>query len=335
MTTFYVSYQQMSDTLFELFSAHGFSPNKAKSLSEVFTENSACGVISHGLNRVPLFVEFLQSALISRDAEAQCVESFSSIERWDGQNGPGILNAISCTNRAIELAKAHGMGMIALKNTNHWMRGGYYAWHAAKQNCISIMFTNTKPNMPAWGGKELRIGNNPFVISLPHKETPILLDMAMSQFSYGKMESFAKQEQTLPVEGGWNTSGKLSKNPQAIIDSQQSLPIGYWKGSALAIVLDMLATVLSGGQSTYKLGQKPEETGVSQVYICIDNNKISSSHLHAQLLEEIIEFTHSATPKTGEKGCFYPGEQSFLRKKESLQHGIAVDKTIWDKVLQL
>ncbi|WP_395343595.1 3-dehydro-L-gulonate 2-dehydrogenase [Ningiella sp. W23] len=335
MTTLRISPTDMLDTLTKLFVDRGYQQSEAAKLSEVFTENSCCGVQSHGINRVPLFIEFLDKDLVDIKSKASCVEAFGGIERWDGKQGAGILNALAATNRAIVLAKQHAMGMVALRNTNHWMRGGYYAWRAAQQGCIAIMFTNTKPNMPAWGGKELRIGNNPFVISIPNGDSPILLDMAMSQFSFGKMESYAQNNEQLPVEGGWDKTGALSKHPQDILETQQSLPIGYWKGSALAMVLDMLATLLCAGQSTYRLGQAPEETGVSQVFICIDQSQVANSDLHTQLLNEIISFTQSATEIEEGKRPRYPGEQSFACKKDSLKNGIPVDSEVWNTVLHL
>jgi 3-dehydro-L-gulonate 2-dehydrogenase len=335
MDTILISKTHMLETLVNLFCSFGFSSNKALVLSEVFTENSLCGVQSHGINRVPLFIDFIQSKLVDINAEATLVDTLGNIERWDGNNGPGIINAIHCTNQAISLAKTHGMGMVALRNTNHWMRGAYYAWHATQQNCLSIMFTNTKPNMPAWGGTELRIGNNPLVIAIPNENAPILLDMAMSQFSFGKMENYQMQNEDLPVNGGWDENGKLTKKPKEVLKTEQSLPMGYWKGSALSIVLDMLATVLSAGKSTYKLGLKSEETGVSQVFICISKDAFPDSEIHSQLLNEIIRYTLDSRLMKDSSSIYYPGEQSAARKRVNLKNGIPVNVNIWNKVLNL
>ncbi|NNE77511.1 MAG: 2,3-diketo-L-gulonate reductase, partial [Pricia sp.] len=141
-----ITSHQMRDTLDTLFTKYGFSEKKATLLSKTYTETTLDGVNSHGINRVPLFIQYVERGLVQIDKEAQKVESFGSIERWDGNLGPGIINAIKCTDRAIELAKENGMGMVALRNTNHWMRGGTYGWRAADNGCISILFTNTQPN---------------------------------------------------------------------------------------------------------------------------------------------------------------------------------------------
>src|SRR5690606_5503333 len=121
-----------------------------------------------------------------------------SIERWDGHVGPGIVNAAKCTDRAIELAKRNGMGLVALRNTNHWMRGGTYAKQAADANCISILFTDTQPNMPPWGGKESRIGNDAVILSIPMQDAQIVVDMAMSQFAFGMINDYELKGVKLP-----------------------------------------------------------------------------------------------------------------------------------------
>lgn len=335
METVYISKKDMEGILYEVFKKHNFTQEKAILLSEVFTENSLSGVTSHGINRVPLFIEYIQQNLVDKKSEANKTESLGSIERWNGNNGPGIINAIKCTNRAIELAKSNGLGLVALKNTNHWMRGGYYGWQAAEKDCISLLFTNTKPNMPAWGGKELKLGNNPFIISIPRKEGHIVLDMAISQFSFGKINEYKLKGEDLPFEGGWNNENNLTRNPEDILKSERSLPIGFWKGSALSMVLDMLATILSAGNSTYKLGLDEYETGVSQIFICIHQKTFNDKNLQESLLNEIIDFTHQSTPvKPGEK-TYYPGERSLKTRTKNLKEGIPVNKSIWNKVLEL
>ncbi len=330
-----ISQKNMIETLETLFKHYHFTADKAKRLAEVFTENSLCGVASHGVNRVVQFIDFVEKKLVQKDAEAQHINSFGAIERWDGNGAPGITNAITCTDRAITLAKTHGMGIVALKNTNHWLRGGYYGWQAAKADCISILFTNTKPNMPAWGGQELRLGNNPFIIAIPRKKGHVVLDMAVSQYSFGKINDYKLKGEQLPYDGGWDTNGQLTKDPNAILETERSLPMGLWKGSALSIVLDMLATVLSGGKSTYQLGLAPYETGVSQVFICLHQPRLGDSDLHERLLNEIIDFTHSATPVAKDSKTYYPGERTALIRHKNLKEGIPIHTSVWQSILNL
>lgn len=330
-----ITSSHMRETLETLFTKYGFSKEKAALLSKTYTETTTDGVNSHGINRVPLFIEYIERGLIEIDAEAQNVESFGSIERWDGKLGPGIVNAVKCTDRAIALAKKHGMGLVALRNTNHWMRGGTYGWRAADNGCISILFTNTQPNMPPWGGKHSRLGNNPFIVSIPRKEGHVVLDMAISQFAFGKINDYRLRGKKLPYPGGWDDNDVLSDDPVKILGNERGLPIGYWKGSALSMILDMLATILSAGNSTSKIVSRDYEIGLSQVFICISPELFNDSQLQEKLLKEIIDYTHDVEPMhTGGK-TYYPGERTLLTRAKNLKEGIPVSQEVWDKVLEL
>ena len=147
--------------------------------------------------------DFLLGAMVRNEsvdpsAQPRVVARFGAMERWDGQRGTGNLNAHAAMSRAIALSREHGIGCVAMCNTNHWMRGGTYGWQAAEAGMIGICWTNTMPNLPPWGGAERAIGNNPLVIAVPRAKGPVVLDMAMSQFSYGTLESYRKRGEQLP-----------------------------------------------------------------------------------------------------------------------------------------
>ena len=330
-----IPFDEMQEVLFKLLIKNKFTEKKARFIAKIYTENTLDGVNSHGINRVPLFVEYVKNGSVKIDQEAEVVETFGTIERWNGNLGPGIINATKCTDRAIDLAKQHGMGLVALRNTNHWMRGGTYGWQAANAGCISILFTNTQPNMPPWGGKDSRTGNNPFIVAIPRKEGHVVLDMAVSQFAFGKINDYKIRKKKLPFPGGWDLNDELSNDPEKITQKERGLPIGYWKGSALSMVLDMLVTILSAGDSTYRIGKKEYEYGISQVFICIYPEVFGDKDLQDKLLEEIIDYTHNVEPmKPGDK-TYYPGEGTLQKRTRNLKEGIPVSEEVWEKVLAL
>lgn len=322
-----ISYSILFTELERVLLKFGFTADKAKKCAEIFCNNSRDGVYSHGLNRFPVFIDYIKKGYIDINAEPTLVNSFGVIEQWDGNLGPGVLNATASMQRAIELAKTNGMGCVALKNTNHWMRGGYYGWQAAEANCIGINFTNTIGIMPPWGAKEALIGNNPLIISVPNKNGHIVLDMAMSQFSYGKLQEYELKEKELPFFGGYDHNDKLSKNPKAIRETQRPLPAGMWKGSGLALMLDLLATILSGGQSTADITESKQEKGVSQVYICIDMDLYPQAN---DIASKILKYT-----KHTNDAVRYPGEQTLKIRQENIQNGIPVEESMWELVKNL
>ncbi len=309
-----------------------FTEEKAKILAATFAENSRDGVYTHGLNRFPTFIEYVKEGLVKKDAEPVKENAFGALEQWNGNLGPGILNARFCMDRAITLANENGIGCVAIKNTNHWMRAGTYGWQAAEAGMIGICFSNTIANLPPWGGLDPRLGNNPLVIAVPRAEGHVVLDMAISQYSVGKLNLYKSNQQKLPLPGGYDKDGNLSYDASEILESQRLLPVGFWKGSGLSLVLDLLATVLSQGNSTAKITASENESGVSQVFICI---KSGIDDQYAYLVEEIITYAKSSRLVKDERSILYPGENSLLTRKKSMEDGVWVDKGVWEKVLNM
>ncbi|MDB5158871.1 MAG: 3-dehydro-L-gulonate 2-dehydrogenase [Mucilaginibacter sp.] len=306
-----------------------FSEDKADVCAQVFAENSRDGVYTHGLNRFPTFVRYIKEGVIKAQNEPTLVNDFGAMEQWDGNLGAGIINALFCMDRAISLAKENGIGCVAIRNTNHWMRGGTYAWQAAEAGYIGINFTNTIANVAPWGGTTPTLGNNPLVISVPRKDGHVVLDMAISQFSIGKILQYQNYGEQLPVPGGYDENGKLSTDPTVILESKRVLPVGFWKGSGLIMVLDLLATVLSQGRSTKQITDQAMETGVSQVFIAI---KPQSGQQTDDLIEEIINFTKSSQLADADKPVSYPGENTLRTRERNLKEGVLIDEKIWEEV---
>jgi 3-dehydro-L-gulonate 2-dehydrogenase len=310
----------------------GFSAERAELCARIFAENSLDGVASHGLGMFPLFVCDIQEGRVDLRAEPEKAAALGAWEQWDGNSGPGPINATICTERAMQLARENGMGCVALRRTNHWMRGGTYGWQAANAGFIFIGWTNTLPLMPPWGGSESRLGNNPLVLALPRHGGPVVLDFAMSQFSMGRLGTFKRRNEMLPVPGGYDAEGNLTQDPSAI---ERALPAGCWKGAGLALVLDLTAAVLSDGLTTVQIGRQGHNYDVSQVFIAFDMAKAGEPGHIAQLVEETLEDLHATPPVSGEAGIRYPGERALETRKENLEKGIPVDETLWKQVLEM
>jgi 3-dehydro-L-gulonate 2-dehydrogenase len=322
-----IPFQELKAEFNRILLKLSFPVATADSCASIFAANSRDGVYSHGLNRFPVFVKHVQKGLIKADALPALLETNGAIERWDGNFAPGMSNAAHCMNRAVELSKINGIGCVAIKNTNHWMRGGTYGWLAADAGCIGICFTNATANMPAWGGKDPVLGNNPLVIAIPREGGHVVLDMAMSQFSYGKMQEYELKNEQLPFPGGYDEQGNLSSDPAVIRNTKLALPIGFWKGSGLALVLDLLVVALSGGDGTSRITGRVDETGVSQCFICIHR-----SDLHAALIGEVLAYTkNSASYKPGDQ-VTYPGERTLQTRLENEENGIPVNEEIWKQL---
>lgn len=332
-----IKYDDMINEFKRILIKKGFNEEDAHLSAKLFTENSVDGVYSHGVNRFPRVIDYIDKGYIKANAKAKKVDSHGCFERWDGNLAMGNINAKMCMDRAIELAREFGVGVVAIKNTNHWMRGGTYGWQAAEAGCIGMCWTNTMPNMPTWGAKDRRIGNNPFILSIPRSDgRHVVVDLAMSQFSYGKIEEYKLKGKELPVPGGFDTDGNISTDPVEIEKTWRVLPIGFWKGSGLSIALDLIAMVLSGGNSTSDIGREMEdEYGLSQVLIAIDQTKFNVPEMTDEMVSKVLDDIKDSIPEKPGSEIKYPGERVISTRKENLENGIPVEDLIWEKITSL
>ncbi|MFA7228828.1 MAG: 3-dehydro-L-gulonate 2-dehydrogenase [Melioribacteraceae bacterium] len=335
VSVLHISSEQMEKEFIRILRSRGFSNEKSETIARVFTENSLDGVYSHGVNRFSRFVKYVDEKCIDTDAEPEKKSCAGAIEQWDGNSGPGILNAIISTSRAMKIADEFGIGCVALANTNHWMRGGTYGWQAAKAGYAFIGWTNTTGNMPAWGAIDSRLGNNPLVIAVPYKKEAIVLDMAASQFSYGKMEAARNKNESLPLPGGYDKNGNLTTDPSAILETGRLLPMGYWKGSGMALLLDLLAAILAGGLSTHEITRYKYEHNLSQIFIAINILKLGKGSMISKTVNDIIDDFQNSLPASGSEKILYPGERVLRCREENSLNSIPVELNIWEEIISL
>jgi len=161
----------------------------------------------------------------------------------------------------------------------------------------------------------------------------VVVDIAMAQFSYGQMESTAMRGDQLPVPGGYDEQGNLTTDPKEIAKTWRVLPIGYWKGSSLSIVMDLIAAVLSGGRSTVGVGKLgSDEYGLSQMFIAMDATRIAGEDYLASAVKEVVDNVQGSSRVDDNQPVLYPGERSMTNRMNNLSQGIPVDDAVWAKI---
>jgi 3-dehydro-L-gulonate 2-dehydrogenase len=331
-----VSYDELYRVMRDRLAARGVDEEIARACAHNLADTSLCGIYSHGLNRFPRLIAMIEKGRIKPNSRPECVSSLGAFEVWDGKGGMGNTNAASAMAQAVKLAKKNGIGGIALRHTNHWQRGGTFGIQGASSGCAAICWTTTMPNMPVWGGKDRRIGNNPLVFCVPYGDSHVLFDGAMAQFSYDAIESARLAGRQLPVAGGYNERGEISSDPAAITRTWRVLPTGFWKGSSLSVLMDMMAAILSGGKAVHEIGGQgdtPEdEYNLNQVFIAID---VYANQGTAETVGRIIADLKASIPAEADGEIFYPGEKEQQIREENEKLGIPVDEGIWNTVKAL
>lgn len=334
-----LSFDEIKSEIRRVFIKYGMTEEKADICARIHTESTYDGIYSHGTNRVARFVEYIKKGWVNINAEPTLEKEFGAIKIFNGNMGPGILNALRGTDEAIELAKKFGIGMVGLRNTTHWMRGGTYGLYAADKGYIAILWTNTESCMPPWGGRECRLGNNPFIMAVPGpKGQPSLqLDMAISQYAYGKLQVTRLAGKKLPFPGGFDKDGNITDDPGAIEESMRILPIGYWKGSSFSFMLDVLGSVLTEGIGAADLDKKGMGScgGASQVIIIIDPKRTCKDGYIDEIITKATAYIKSSALSEHSTGIFAPGEDYVKFRKDHDVNGIFVDDSVWDEIKKL
>lgn len=332
-----IPYETIKETVCQAMINLGISEEKAGICAEIHTQSSRDGVESHGLNRVPRFAEYIQKGWINITGEPELMVRRGAVENYDGNLGIGIINALFCADRAVELAKEHGIGCVTLRNTTHWMRGGTYAWRIAEAGYLGMSWINTESCMPLWGSDEPSVGNNPFCVAIPREDGPVVLDMAMSQYAYGTLGVYRLAGKELPYPGGFDKEGNLTCDPGTIEESKRVLPVGYWKGSGMAIALDMAAALMAGGFSGTDMDEANNGscTGCCQIFIAYDPYLAGTKEEIQGMLNKRVAAADAAHPVKDGTTVTCPGERTLQTRIRSMTEGVQVDETVWAQIQSL
>ena len=312
------------------------SAEHAHHFAEIFAGNSLDGVYSHGMNRYARYLGDMKSGLCDASVmEAERVSGVGGLEVWDAHFGVGPIIAEQMANRAVGLAKEHGVACVALRNNSHWLRAGRYGLMMADAGMMGLCMTNTCMNLVAYGAKEPSTGNNPITIAIPRRAGSLVMDMAVSQYAFGKLEIMAQEGQMLDTECGYDVDGNLTNDPKKIVESMLMLPMALWKGSALSIMIDLMASMLSLGRTSLQIGKPDDgEKGMSQLFICMNPAAVVDMDKAEAQMEETIAFLDGLEPKAGMQGVHAPGENLERTRAKNRERGIPVTEATWQKILE-
>jgi LDH2 family malate/lactate/ureidoglycolate dehydrogenase len=245
--------EQLKDFSTKVFVYYGVPQADAEQAAEVLIASDLRGIDSHGVARLPVYVEMLAQGRINPRPQIRIVRDKFSVASIDADNGLGLVVGPKANEIAMAKAEKYGSGWVSVSNSSHFGIAGYYPLRALERGLIGWAMTNASRLVaPLWGAERM-LGTNPIAIAFPGlEEPPVVIDLATSAASYGKVE-IARRKKT-PVPSGWimDKNGQPTVNPDDLLEGGALLPlgseksIGGHKGYALAVMVDMLSGVLSG-----------------------------------------------------------------------------------------
>lgn len=312
------------------FRSAGVPELQARIVAEVLVEANLCGVDSHGIRMLPVFVTLIRNGKVNPQGQIKVIKETSVIAHLDADRILGPAVGVQAMRMAIEKAKNGGIGFVLARNSTHWGRPAYYPLLAAREGFIGICFVNTESNMPPWGAKEPRTGNNPIAISAPRTSgEPVVLDMAMSQAALFKVVMYNREGRKVPMNWGLDRQGEPTDDPAAILQSRRLLPMGQHKGSGLSLMIDIMTGILSGGKFCGELSEEakgqPLATGYSQAFVAIDIASFVPLEDFQRRVDELVAYVKSAAPAEGFSEIQIPGERTWRERARRGKEGVPVD----------
>jgi LDH2 family malate/lactate/ureidoglycolate dehydrogenase len=318
----------------------GVSKENAEISADVMIEANLCGVDSHGVRMLPGYITLIRNGKINPKGSIKVLKDTPVVAQLDGDLVLGSVIGVHSMNMATEKAKNSGIGFVIVRNSTHWGRPAYYPALAAKKGCIGICFTNTESNMPPWGGKEARLGNNPFCIGAPRASgDPVVLDMAMSQAAWGKIFMYQREGRKAPFGWGLDRQGNPTDDPEEIIKSKRILPMGQHKGAGLSFMIDLMTGILADGKFGEELVEEgkgqPWATAYTQAYIAIDIRYFTSLREFQTRVDGFISYVKSASCVEGFSEVNVPGERAWKEEARRIEDGIPIDNVTLDQLHSL
>lgn len=282
------------------------------------------GVPSHGVRMLPPLLAAIREQRITADPQTRLELDRGATCLFDGDRGPGRFVATRAMEHAIERARRFGVGLCLARHTSHWGRAHAYACQAAQAGFAGLCATNAIPVMLAWGSARPLLGNNPLAIAVPHAPDPVVLDIAMSQASYGKIGTYRREGKKVPPGWGLDAAGQPTDDPAAILANRRLLPMGDHKGAGLALMIELLTGALAGGMLSQEIAAADatgQDADSSKLFLAIDVGSLGERDGFARRVEAMLTYLRSADPAATIK---IPGERGWQTRARYLAEGIPI-----------
>ena len=346
-----VDVQHAIELITDIFKAKSCNDNEAKTIAERLAGSNLVGHDSHGIARVPRYVEWMEKGWVFPNLKPEIVIDSGAMGCLDAKQGFGQVAGEYAVDDGILRAKKHGVSVVGLRNSGHLGRIGDWAERAADADLISFHFVNVRGSLlvAPFGGSDRRGSTSPLAIGIPSKDKDhIILDMATSTVAEGKVMVAQKGGKQLPHGALIDSTGKLTTNPEAmygkIRDDEVPNPdmgtgaitaFGLHKGSGINFMMEMLGGALTGNGVCGALNEKERRkfsNGMLSIYIEV--KKMVDIDYFIKEVKSYAEFVRASKPSQNNDKVLIPGDKEISTKEERLKFGLPVPPLVWENIKQ-
>lgn len=320
-----VSPDRLTEFATAVYVTTGMPEEDARLAADTLVQADLWGHQSHGVMRLSWYTARLRAGVCSPVARPEIVTDAGGVALIDGRDAMGQVVAARVAAEAIRRAKAHGIGAVGVRNSNHFGTAMYFTLMAARGGCVGFLSTNASPSMAPWGGRQKIVGNNPWSWAAPAgKHAPMVLDIANTGVARGKI--YLARQKGVPIPEGWaiTADGKPTTDPAEAVTGI-ILPMAQHKGYAIAVIMDMLSGVLTGsafGTGVHGPYQKDHRSGAGHFMIALDIAAFQPLSEFNARMEEMIAGLKAVPLAQGFDEVLYPGELETRNDAENRRKGL-------------
>jgi LDH2 family malate/lactate/ureidoglycolate dehydrogenase len=318
----------------EILTAAGVPAAKAAIAAQCLVASNLRGVDSHGIQLLPFYIDQLLAREMDPQADGQVISESGACLHFDGQNGIGQWIADTCCRHAIRLARDAGIGFVVARESNHFGAAAWWAQKIRDAGQIGIVMCNASPIVPPWQGREGRLGTNPICMSVPG---PWLLDMATTTVAAGKIfKAFLNHQPEIPAGWAFDSSG-VPTTDTATAYKGMLMPLGGYKGSGLAMMVEILCAVLGGGAMANEIGGirfRGRTVRVSQMFLAIDIARFMPVEEFTARMEKLVGIMKSTAIAPGYDEILVAGDPEWRIEAQRLRDGIPIAEGNWDALVK-
>jgi ureidoglycolate dehydrogenase (NAD+) len=306
-----------------LLHAGGFTSDQAAQTADLLVWANLRGADSHGVLRIPRYVEMIELGIINPKAEPRLITNVGAIAVLDADRAPGAVGMSLAAEKAIALASSSGIGWCSVKNMTHAGAVGYYAHAVARAGMIGIVMTASKPLMIYFGSKTEGVSTNPIAVAAPtgNPDRPILLDMSTAAVALGKIMAARDAGKSIPQGWGVDENGADTTDPKAV---KAILPMAGAKGSGLSLVIEILSSVLIANPIISASLNGAGEAPYNGLVLAIDPSAFGERTAFTQAIDQLYQAIKGLPPAPEAGQVFLPGERGFAESDKRTQEGIPV-----------
>lgn len=318
----------------DIFITLGFDKSDADKITDVLLKADLFGVESHGISRIQKYIKLISNNIVDIHANPELVFETPISAVYDAKSAMGQLVSIQAMDKAISKAKEHGIGLVQVRNSNHFGIAGYYVLKALEEGLIGICMTNTMAIMVPTFAAEALLGSNPIAFGFPSGDKPFLFDGATTVITRGKVELYKKLNKELPYEWTVDSVGEVTYTPEVVLENISEkkgggiLPVGGvgeeqagYKGYGFAYICELLTSVLSGGVNSI---HKQDKGDTSHAFYAVDPALFGNSEEIQLRAKQLADEIHSAKKAKGKPNIFIAGEKEFEREAYDREHGVVL-----------